>query len=87
MLKAVKVQEVEGEGLIGLIGQRVTIYCMNFFYTGILEGVNDTFVKLTNAAIVYDTGDHKTKTWANAQDLPNDWYIQVSAIESFGIFK
>lgn len=82
------VEEVEGEGLVGLLGQRVTLFCSSFFYTGKLVGVNDTFVKLTDAAIVYETGPFNTKGWENAQDLPNkDWYVQLSSVESFGILK
>lgn len=33
------IQEVEGEGLIALLGKRVTLFCMNYIYTGDLVGV------------------------------------------------
>ena len=46
MKKLVKVEEVQGEGLVGLMGENVTLFCMNYIYTGRLVGVNDTFVKL-----------------------------------------
>jgi hypothetical protein len=36
---------------------------------------------------VYETGAFDTKTWKDAQKLPNSLYIQTSAIESFGIIK
>lgn len=81
------VEDVPGEGLDSLLGERITIYCMNYFYTGKLVGVNDTCVKLTDAAIVFETGKFNDSEWKDAQDLPNDWYVQVSAIESFGILK
>jgi hypothetical protein len=87
MKKLVKVEEVEGDGLIGLMGENVTLFCLNYIYTGKLVGVNDTFVKLEKAAIVYETGSFSDPKFKDAQNLPNDWYIQVSSIESFGKLK
>ena len=87
MKKLVKVEEVEGEGLVGLMGQTVTLYCSAYIYTGVLVGVNDTYVKLEKAKIVYETGPFNTKTWQEVQDFPNDWYVQLSSVESFGILK
>ena len=87
MKKLVKVEEVEGEGLVGLMGQTVTLFCSAYIYTGVLTGVNDTYVKLEKAKIVYDTGPLDTKSWQDAQDLPYDWYVQLSSVESFGILK
>lgn len=87
MKKLVKVEEVSGEGLISLMGEDVTFFCLGYIYAGKLVGVNETFVKLENAHIVYQTGAFTTKTFEDAQKLPNDWYIQLSAIEGFGITK
>lgn len=81
------VEEVDGEGLESLLGKTVTIFCGIYIYTGKLIGVNDTCIKLTEAKIVYETGDFKTKDWKDAQSLPHDWYIQRQAIESFGVLK
>ena len=81
------VQEVENEGLTGLMGQNVTLFCANYIYTGKLVGVNGTCVKLDNAKIVYETGELTTKQWKDAQALPGSWYVQTGAIESFGILK
>lgn len=87
MKKLVKVEEVSGEGLVGLMGQTVTLFCLNYIYTGLLTGVNDSYVKLEKAKIVYETGDFSEKSWKDAQSLPGDWYIQTNAVESFGILK
>jgi hypothetical protein len=84
---SVKVQEVEGEGFLALIDSVITIFCANYIYTGKLVGVNDECVKLSNAKIVYETGDFKEKNWQDAQDLPNDLYVQKNLIESFTILK
>ena len=40
------VEEVNGEGLEKLIGERVTLFCCRYIYTGKLIGVNDTCVLL-----------------------------------------
>jgi hypothetical protein len=81
------VTEVQGEGLVKLLGERVTLFCMNYIYTGKLVGVNDTCVLLEDAAIVYETGAFVDKQWKDAQKLPGEWYVQMGTIESFGILK
>ena len=83
----VLVKTDNSEGLTALMGKTITIFCMNYIYTGELVGVNETCVKLENAKIVYETGPLNDKTWKDAQYLPNIWYIQMSAIESFGLLK
>ena len=81
------VQEVEGEGLVSLLGERITIFAANYIYTGKLVGVNKSCVKLEDAAIVYETGELTNKTWKDVQALPNDWYVKLSSVESFGELK
>jgi len=81
-------KKVEEEGLEALIGQNVLIFCMNYIYTGKLTGVNETCVLLEDPAIVYETGPWKTKSYEDAQKLHcASWYVQRSAIESFGVTK
>jgi hypothetical protein len=87
MKKLVKVEEIEGEGLVGLMGEVVTFFCMNYIYTGKLAGVNDTCVLIEEPSIVYETGSFSDKAWKDAQKLPASLYIQTSAIESFGKVK
>lgn len=81
------VEEVDDEGMIRLLGKRVTLFCLNYIYTGKLTGVNDTCVKLEEAAIVYETGPLDTKDWKDAQKLPGPFYVMLSTIESFGVLK
>lgn len=81
------VEEVSREGLDKLLGERVTLFCLNYIYTGKLSGINDSCVLLTDAAIVYETGSFSNQKWKDAQSLPRDWYVQKSAIESFGVLK
>ncbi len=81
------VEEVSGEGLEKLMGDRVTLFCLNYIYTGKLMGVNASCVLLEDASIVYETGPLDTKSWGDAQKLPGPWYVQTSCIESFGVLK
>jgi hypothetical protein len=81
------VEEVSGEGLEKLLGERVTLFCLNYIYTGKLISVNDSCVLLEMASIVYETGELTDKKWKDAQALPNQWYVQRGCIESFGVLK
>lgn len=82
-----KLMEDKDEGLIKLLGQRVTLFCCRYIYTGKLEGVNEDCVLLTDAGIVYETGPLNTTEWKDVQKLPNDWYVTRASIESFGLLK
>jgi flagellar basal body rod protein FlgF len=80
-----QIVEVQGEGLVSLLGQRVTLYCLNYIYEGKLVGVNDNEVKIEDAGIVYETGELNAKTWKDRQCLPNPLYVRSSAIESYTV--
>lgn len=79
--------ELEDEGLESLMGKRVTLMCGSYFYTGLLVGVNKTCIKLSDCGVVFETGPYTDKSWKDYQKLPNDWYVQTAAIESFGVLK
>jgi hypothetical protein len=81
--KRVEVFEVEGEGLASLLGERVLLMCANFYYEGVLEGINEECVLLSDPGIVYATGAWLEKAWRDRQQLPGDHYVQKQAIESF----
>ena len=85
MKKIVNVVEVEGEGLVSLLGENVILFCMNYIYSGKLAGVNEKDVLLEDARIVYETGDLCDKEFKDAQKLPHAHYVRTSAIESFGL--
>ena len=50
-----KLVEVAGEGLESLLGELVTLFCVNYFYTGTLTGVNETCVLIADPKIIYET--------------------------------
>lgn len=88
MKKLVTVTEVDGEGLEALMGESVLLFGLNYIYAGTLSGVNDKFVQLENAKIVYETGSFEKSGYTDAQSLPGKvWYVQLSAIESYGAGK
>jgi hypothetical protein len=78
----VPVVDVPNEGLISLLGQKVTVFCSNYIYDGILEGVNDSFIKLTSASLVFETGSFNEKKRKLSEAFPNPQYIMLHAIES-----
>ena len=81
--------EVSGEGLESLLGETVILFCMNYFYTGKLTGVNTDDVILTNPEIVYETGSFSESGWSDAQRLLfcDELYVRTSSIESYGKVK
>lgn len=81
------IEELEDDGFTPFMGQRITLMCMNYFYTGKLIGVNRDFLELTDAAIIYETGEWNAKTWKDAQTLPGNVRVRVSAIEAYGVWK
>jgi len=82
MKKLVQVEEVEGEGLPALMGEQIILFCGNYFYAGKLVGVNDSFVKLEDGGIVYETGDFNAPKWKDFQKI-GTVYVMTSSIESF----
>lgn len=73
---------------MALMGQKVTLFCANYFYTGKLIGVNKTCVKLEDAAIVYETGAWDKTSYADEQKInAKEFYVRVAAIECFGVIK
>ena len=88
MKKLVTTTEVEGAGLMSLMGERVLLMCANYFYTGKLTGVNNDFVELEDPAIVYETGQWSAAKYEDVQKLHTKlFYVRIPAIEAFGVSK
>jgi len=81
------IESDEVSGFDAMLGERITLFCMNYIYTGKLIGVNDTHIELEDAAIVYETGELSSGTWKDAQRLPCNWRVQMAAVESWGSLK
>lgn len=78
----------EGHPMEDLLGKKVTLLCVSYFYTGVLTGVNSDCVELEYPGIVYETGAWDEKDWKDAQQLPSRYLcVMKSAIEAFGELK
>jgi len=66
-----------------LIGKTFTFWCVRYIYHGTVKSVNDFYVILEDAGVVYDTGDLDASSAEDKQDLPNDLHIPLHAIENF----
>jgi hypothetical protein len=78
-----EVYEEECSGLASLLGERVLLMCANYFYEGVLDGVNDSDVLMSDVGIVYETGKWNEKAWGDRQQLPGPHFVRIQAIESY----
>jgi hypothetical protein len=82
------VEDIGGEGLDKLLGERVVLFCANYFYTGTLIGVNTTCVLLRDPAIIYETGPFTGNSWKDCQSLGVlEAYVMTRFIESYWVKK
>ena len=79
--------EADGEGFEAYLGKKVCLFGLVYIYTGVLSAVNEAEVELTDAQIVYETGNLNSGEWKNAQSLPTPHYVRTSIIESWGPAK
>ena len=88
MKKMREVVEVENAGLMALLGKKVLLFGTNYNYYGVLSGVNDDCVELTDPFMVFETGAFTSTHFSDAQRLPaTAWCISKAALESFGEWK
>lgn len=68
--------------------QDVTLFCLNYFYTGKITAVNGTVVVLEGARIVYETGSFNDSGFKRAEKIcAPQWFVAKGMIESFGILE
>jgi hypothetical protein len=77
-----EIVEEEG-GLITLLGKRVLFHSMNYNYCGVLTGVNTSDLELSEAQVVFETGDYKSKSVKHGEVLPTKLFLRLSAIEAY----
>ena len=82
-----KIIEVDSSdaGLESLLGEKVLLMCMNYFYHGTLAGVNEKDVLLSDAHIVYETGSWNESGFKDAQRVCDALYVRIDAIESYAL--
>ena len=83
------IETTEKKGLEKLLGERITVFCCRYTYTGKLIGVSDEDIRLSDGpGFVFETGAFDKKGWDDFQKLPaKDWYVKLESIESFGVLK
>lgn len=79
----IPVVEVPNEGLNAFLNKTITVWCLDFIRHGTLVGINDTFIKLNDASIVYETGDLTKNTFKDAQKTSGPIYVMKQAICHF----
>lgn len=79
--------DTDDGGFAPQVGETITCFCGIYIYTGVLSGVNDDHLELSDPKLVYDTGELNTGDWADAQDLPDPWRVMIQSIESWGAAK
>lgn len=86
MKRVVSCVESEGDGLEGLLGEQVQLWCMNYIYAGTLIGVNQHDVVLKDAVVVYETGKMTDKKFSFAEPVAaEEIFIRTAAIESYSL--
>lgn len=73
----------EIENLDDLIGKTFAFQCARYIYHGKVKSINATYIELTKAGIVYDTGGLKDSNVEDRQELPSNVFIMRQAIECF----
>lgn len=83
------VEEISGDGLEKLLGERVILLCAAYFYEGKLVGVNETDVVLSDPHIVFSAGEWDKPGYATVEAIKHakEWFVKTQSIESFGLSK
>jgi len=82
-----RVVETNDGGFDAVLGEKITLYCGVYIYTGKLSGVNDDHLELTDPKLVYETGELASGEWKDAQPLLSPHRVMVRGIESWGPAK
>ena len=82
-----RIVETDDGGFDALLGEKITLFCGVYIYTGYLAGVNADHLELTDAHLVYETGELIAGEWKDAQPLPSPWRVMRHGIESWGPAK
>ncbi|MCP4668233.1 MAG: hypothetical protein GY849_17945, partial [Deltaproteobacteria bacterium] len=77
----VKLKEINS--MEELIGEISCFQCARYIYHGEVEKVNEEFIVLKNASIVFDTGSYDSDEPDDKQNLPNGVKVMRQSIESF----
>ena len=72
------------ENMDDLVGNKLAFQCARYIYYGKIEAVNSTYIELSEAQTVFNTGEFSAKEPGDSQDMPKKkLYIMRQSIESF----
>ncbi len=78
------VETDEKGGFEAVLGESITILSGVYHYTGILSGVHEDHLELSDPKLIYETGAWTDSDWKDAQPLPSPWRVMRQGIESWG---
>lgn len=82
-----RIVEADDGGFEAMLGEKVSLFCGIYIYTGKLVGVNGDHLELDDAKLVYETGELADGDWIDAQPLISPWRVMKQGIESWGPAK
>ena len=81
------VESDEVSGFDAMLGEKIVVICGIYIYAGVLSGVNSDHIELSDAKIVYETGEWTDGAWKDAQSLLSPYRVMLQGIESWGPAK
>ena len=73
---------VEVDSISDFIGEKLAFQCARYIYFGKVKKVNEVFIELSDAEIVYDTGEWSSSEASDTQKSPKGIiYIMRQSIE------
>ena len=81
------VESDEVSGFDAMLGEKIVVICGIYIYAGVLSGVNSDHIELSDAKIVYETGEWMAGAWKDAQSLLSPYRVMLQGIESWGPAK
>ena len=83
-----KESTLEEQGFSSLIGEVITVYCCRHIYHGKLIEEGESYIKLEDPSIVYETGSYNETEFKDKQSLcVKTWNISKVSVEGFGILN
>ena len=73
----------EIESLDELVGKTYLFQCARYIYHGKVKKVTPTYIEITKAGVVFETGEYTNNSPKDKQNLPYNVFIMRQSIEAF----
>jgi len=75
-------ETIEVDSINDFVGQKLAFQCARYIYFGKIKKVNEVFIELEDACIVYDTGEWSNSKASDIQKSPKGKiYLMRQSIE------